>query len=204
MTPAPANEAEAEGRGGYRCMPRAEIADGRYAVRAVEPAHIEAIRLWRNAQIDVLRQAAPITPQQQLDYYARAIWPAKTAAEPCDILLIYLEDEKPIGYGGLVHIAWAYRRAEVSFLLDPDVQRDDQVLAALFAQFLKLMKELAFRDLGLMRLHTETYAMRHVHIATLEACGFQREGCLRHHVIVDGCPTDALLHGCLADDSTGA
>ncbi|MEO3428959.1 GNAT family N-acetyltransferase [Pelagibius sp. CAU 1746] len=200
MSKAGLSAAQAEGGGGYRCMPRAEIADGRYAVRAVEPAHIEAIRRWRNAQIDVLRQAAPISPQQQADYYAREIWPTKQAAEPRNILLIYLEDGEPIGYGGLVHIAWEHRRAEISFLLDPAVPRSDAELGALFAQFLKLMKELAFRDLGFIRLHTETYAIRHVHIATLEACGFRREGCLRHHVIIGGRPTDALLHGCLAGD----
>jgi len=187
------------GSGGYRCMPRAEIADGGYAVRAVEPEHIEAIRQWRNAQIDVLRQAAPISPQQQADYYVREIWPAKRLAEPRNILLIYLEDGRPIGYGGLVHIAWEHRRAEVSFLLDPAAVRSDAELAALFSRFLKLIKELADHDLGFIRLHTETYAIRHVHIATLEACGFRREGCLRRHVIIDGRPTDALLHGCLAD-----
>lgn len=194
------NEREASGSGSYRCMPRAEVADGRFAVRAVEPQHIEAIRRWRNAQIDVLRQSYPITPEQQVEYYAREIWPSKDTAEPRNILLIYLEDGKPIGYGGLVHIAWEHRRAEVSFLLDPAVPSSDAELGALFAEFLKLMKELAFRDLGLARLHTETYAVRHVHIATLEVCGFRREGCLRHHVRIDGRPTDALLHGCLADD----
>ncbi len=201
MSKAGLSAAKPEGSGGYRCMPRAEIADGRYAVRAVEPEHIEAIRQWRNAQIDVLRQATPISPQQQIDYYAREIWPTKLVAEPRNILLIYMEDGQPIGYGGLVHIAWEHRRAEVSFLLDPAVPRSDAELAALFAQFLSLMKVLAFRDLGFIRLHTETYAIRHVHIATLEACGFRREGLLRQHVIIGGRPTDALLHGCLADDT---
>lgn len=191
------------GSGGYRCMPRAEIAAGRYAVRAVEPPHIEAIRQWRNAQIDVLRQAQPISPPQQAAYYAREIWPDKDAAEPRNILLIYLEDGRPIGYGGLVHIAWQHRRAEVSFLLDPAVAHDDDGKAALFARFLDLMKTLAFDDLRLARLHTETYAMRQAHIATLEACGFRREGCLRHHVWIEGRPTDALLHGCLAAERDG-
>ncbi|WP_340120095.1 GNAT family N-acetyltransferase [Pelagibius sp. 7325] len=188
------------GSGGYRCMPRAEVADGRYAVRAVEPQHIEAIRCWRNAQIDVLRQSAPIASPQQAAYYAREIWPDKDAAEPRNILLIYLEDGRPIGYGGLVHIAWEHRRAEVSFLLDPAVARGDAELADLFARFLTLMKTLAFEDLGLARLHTETYALRLVHIATLEACGFRREGRLRGHVWINGQPVDSLLHGCLAAD----
>lgn len=194
------SEREATGSGGYRCMPRVVIAEGCHAVRAVEPQHIEAIRRWRNAQIDVLRQSAPISPTQQAEYYAREIWPSKDAAEPNNILLIYLKDGEPIGYGGLVHIAWEQRQAEVSYLLDPTVPRSEEENGVLFARFLQLIKVLAFEDLRLARLHTETYAMRHSHIATLEACGFKREGRRRHHVRVAGRPTDALLHGCLADD----
>lgn len=191
------------GSGGYRCMPRAEIADGRYAVRAVGPQHIESIRRWRNAQIDVLRQTQPITPEQQTAYYAREIWPDKDAAEPRNILLIYLKDGQPIGYGGLVHIAWEHRRAELSFLLDPAAAHGDDEKAAFFARFLELIKVLAFEDLTLARLHAETYAMRQAHIATLEASGFRREGCLRQHVWIGGKPVDAVLHGCLAGERHG-
>lgn len=189
------------GFGRYRCMPRAAITEGRYSVRAVEPEDIEAIRQWRNAQIDVLRQLQPIAPEQQVAYYAREIWPAKCVMEPRNILLLYLEDDRPIGYGGLVHISWENRRAEVSFLLDPAIPRGDAEVGALFRQFLRLMKILAFEDLGLSRLHTETFAMRNLHTSVLEDCGFKREGRLRSHVWIDGKPMDSLLHGLLAADN---
>src|SRR5690606_14638788 len=83
---------------GSKCMPRRELRHGAFAIRAVGPEHIEAIRQWRNAQIDVLRQSAPISPSQQEAYYATHVWPVMALDEPQNILLIFLEGERAIGY----------------------------------------------------------------------------------------------------------
>ena len=184
------------GRGGYRCMPRATIAHGRHAVRAVEPAHIEAIRQWRNAKMDVLRQSQPISPEQQVAYYAREIWPTMYDTEPPNILLVYLEDDRPIGYGGLVHIDWLGKHAEVSFLLDPALTTDGGLYRNHQLRFLALIQELAFDDLGFEYLTTETYAHREAHIANLEAAGFVRIEVIPLAVQVNGVRTDAIMHRC--------
>jgi len=196
--------AENVAEGGYRCMPREVIAAGDYTLTAVHPEHIEDIRQWRNAQIDVLRQSAPITPEEQRDYFARTIWPDKAVATPKNLLLSYAERGRVIGYGGLVHIAWEHRRAEVSFLLRTEMTQDSARCQALFARYLGLIKELAFGDLGLARLCTETFAIRPDYVRTLERSGFVAEGVLRHHVIIQGRPVDSLMHGCLARDAEGA
>jgi len=181
----------------YSCMPRPELHMEEFSVRAVQPSHIESIRGWRNAQMDVLRQSAPISPAQQRDYYAANVWPAMAMPEPSNILLIFERRGAPIGYGGLVHVAWAHRRAEISFLLDPALVNAPDEYARCFGAFLSLMKELAFEDLDFERLFTETYATRQHHISILEANGFRFEGTLKHHVILDGRPVDSLMHGCL-------
>lgn len=190
-----------DGRGPYRVMrQRPVLSDGSITARAVEPEDIELIRGWRNAQIDVLRQTREITAEEQVAYFERAVWPDKASDQPSNILLGLLEDGRIIGYGGLVHIAWDYSRAEVSFLLATGIAQDDAVVATLFATWLELMQTLAFDDLGLSRLTTETYAMRTLHIRLLEEAGFRREGLLRQHVRVGGRPMDAVVHGCLATD----
>ena len=102
-----------------------------------------------------------------------------------------------IGYGGLVHIAWEHRRAEISFLLDPARVAAPGSYAVDYANFLSLIKEIAFECLGLHRLFTETYATRTHHISVLEDSEFRHEGVLRDHVIIEGRPVDSLLHGCL-------
>lgn len=190
-----------EGAGPYRVMSKRPVLhDGSVVVRAVEPEHIEAIRCWRNAQIDVLRQSRAITAEEQVAYFERAIWPDKASDHPSNILLGLFEDGRIIGYGGLVHIAWDYARAEVSFLLATEIAQDEAVVSPLFATWLRQMQRLAFDDLGLSRLTTETYAMRALHLRVLDDAGFQREGLLRQHVRVGGRPMNAVVHGCLASD----
>ncbi|MEX1153171.1 GNAT family N-acetyltransferase [Parvibaculum sp.] len=181
----------------YRCMPRSELRTQTFRMRAVQPGHIENIRLWRNAQMDVLRQEVPIAPEEQEAYYAAHVWPAMALERPANILLVLEEGESALGYGGLVHIAWAHKRAELSFLLRPDVAQDEEAYGRCFSVFLDLMKNLAFEYLDFHRLFTETYAMRTHHISILEANGFDREGIMRDHVIIEGKPVDALIHGCL-------
>lgn len=185
---------------GYRCLPFNEMADDTCSLRAVQPKDIEAIRQWRNAQMDVLRQAEPISVEAQRAYFARAVWPAMEEAEPANLLLAFSEGEQLIGYGGLVHVSWPHRRAEVSFLLRPDLAANEGSYCSLFGAYLGLIKRLAFEGLGMNRLWTETYAFRDAHIATLEAAGFRPEGRMREHVVIDGRSTDSLIHGCLKDD----
>lgn len=182
----------------YIVMPRPRLEDGELTLRAVQPADIEAIRQWRNAQMDVLRQNTVITPEAQQRYFAEHVWPGKTSPQPRQILLAIERHGQLIGYGGLVHIAWAYRRAEISFLLEPRLERDTPVLADCFNRFLRLLQTLAFEDLQLQRLTTETYAHRPVHIQALESVGHRLEGRLKDHVVVDGKPCDALVHGLIA------
>ncbi|HEV2568135.1 GNAT family N-acetyltransferase [Sphingomonas sp.] len=181
-------------------MPRPAVGNGQRRLRAVGRDDIESIRLWRNAQMSVLRQAKAITRQEQISYFEQHIWPSLDQPQPANILLAYEEDRNLIGYGGLVHVAWEHRRAEVSFLLKPQLTTEIQVYSDYFGSFLALLKEAAFTDLSLERVWTETYAIRRHHVEVLESSGFRLEGVMRRHVLIDGQFTDSLIHGCLRDD----
>lgn len=184
----------------YQIMPRSCLIDRDLLIRAVKPDDIEFIRQWRNAQMDVLRQSTLITPDAQQRYFEQFIWPDKLLPEPRQILLAIEYRGQLIGYGGLVHISWSYRRAEISFLLKPSFENDTSVLRDLFYRYLALVQELAFEDLNLNRLTTETYENRVNHIEVLEASGHRLEGVLRDHVIVKGKLTSALVHAILAHE----
>jgi len=183
---------------GYQCMPRPELKEGPYSIIAVQESHIEPIRRWRNAQMHVLRQFAKISAAQQEAYFQTHIWPDKHSPEPKNLLLAILENKDLIGYGGLVHIAWPHLRAEVSFLLKTELTTPPSRYSLHFASFLRLIKTLAFEDLRLERLYTETFAIREHHIAVLESSGFRREGVSKSHVRIDGRPVDSYWHGCLS------
>lgn len=181
----------------YACLPADPLREGDFSLCTVQDEHLEAIRQWRNAQIDVLRQAEPLTVEQQVRYYQDHIWPTLDEPHPRNLLLTFLEGERPVGYGGLVHIAWEHRRAEVSFLMDPEFTRDPAVYERYFAVFLRLLQRLAFGELGFYRLFTECYAIRGEQIRLLEKHGFQLEGRMRGHVHIGGAPVDSLIHGLL-------
>ena len=183
----------------YACLIRKKISYEGYSIRTVEAGDIESIRQWRNAQMDVLRQKNEISQADQLAYYDQYVWPTLSCPHPKNILLAYLKNDQLIGYGGLVHISWEDRRGEVSFLLDPLRTCDQQAYRRDFLVFLSLIKSLAFEDLSLQKLFTETFASRGYHIGVLEDAGFSLEGRMRQHVTINGQSVDSLLHGCLKD-----
>ena len=176
-------------------MPRAELREGAFCASAVQPEHIEQIRNWRNAQLNVLRQIDPISEADQVAYFDREIWPNKSKLHPTNILLIYRCDDTVIGYGGLVHICWPVSRAEVSFLTDPESVVNSDSYRQAFETWLTLMKSLAFDNLNLRRLTAETYTTRPQNLQVLDDAGFEREGVHREHVVIDGVKHDSILHG---------
>jgi RimJ/RimL family protein N-acetyltransferase len=181
----------------YDCLDVDAVVQGDRRLLPVRHQDLVRIMHWRNAQLNVLRQKEPLTPEQQERYYQGVLVPSYAEKQPRQILFSYLQGQELIGYGGLVHIAWEDRRAEVSFLLDPDRTKDPRVYAQDFALYLSLIKETAFKHLGFTRIFTETYDIRPHHISILESNGFHFEGRLNSHVWIDGQPVDSLMHGCV-------
>jgi carbamoyl-phosphate synthase large subunit len=181
----------------YRCLRQQERRLGDHAIVPVQDEHIEAIRRWRNDQIDVLRQPCPLSPADQAAYYERLIWPSMEEARPAQILFMLTHAGRLVGYGGLVHLAWEHRRAELSFLLDTAIAGDLDQVELHFRAHIALMLEVAFEDLGFHRVCTETYDIRPHIIAIMESAGFAREGRMRDHVVIAGRHRDSLVHGCV-------
>jgi RimJ/RimL family protein N-acetyltransferase len=59
------------------------------------------------------------------------------------------------------------------------------------------MKILAFEDLKLERLYTETYSIRPEYISVLENSGFECEGVLKNHIRIKNQPLNSFIHGCV-------
>ena len=165
---------------------------------------IEALRQFRNAQLDVLRQAAPISIEQQERWYDEVVAPTQRESQPSMMLVsILAEGDDFIGYGGLTNIDWTSRRAEVSFLVDPERAHAPDAYRRDMRAFLEFLKRWGFGELGFNRLFTETYAFRESHIAILEQAGFTLEGRLRQHVLTGGELMDSIMHGLLSTDWRG-
>ena len=185
----------------YRPLPQAEYHHDAYRLVPIRYNDREPIRAWRNAQLDVLRQAAPLTSEQQDAYFQRIVLPLFEQEKPGQLLFSLLHNDELVAYGGLVHISWADLRAEVSFLVDPARAAAPAAYRQDFRAHLRLLGQVAFKGLKFNRLFTETYDIRPAHIAILEETGFQLEGRLRQHIqLATGTFTDSLMHGQLAAD----
>ncbi|MDI1291032.1 MAG: GNAT family N-acetyltransferase [bacterium] len=185
--------------GRYACVDLSGLSDGRYSLRPLTWDDREPIRHWRNEQIEILRQSAPLAEADQDRYYDEVIRPQMTQSHPGQVLAAFVEDDALIGYGGIVHIAWPHRRGEVSFITATDRQSPDQFSQDL-SVFLRLVGSLALR-LGLHRLTTETYEFRAAFVSELEAAGYVQEGRLREHVWTGDEFIDSLSHGVLLPGS---
>ncbi|MBT9172537.1 MAG: hypothetical protein DDT21_00923 [Syntrophomonadaceae bacterium] len=187
----------------YLCLKEKVYKDGEYFLVTIRKADMLLIKKWRNEQIEVLRQKSLLTDEDQNRYYDQVISPSIISAAPEIVLFSCLLMDNCIGYGGLTNIDWIAKRAEVTFLLDSELPKDHRQYQYYFDRFLKLLKKIAFNDLKLHRLFTETYDLRPYHIFVLENNGFKFEGRMRQHIYLEkeGRYIDSLIHGCLENNA---
>ena len=192
----------------FRCLKTQRFTRSDLTLVPLRKQDLGAIKTWRNAQIDVLRQKRLLSDADQETYWTRVIAPSFQQEQPAQLLFSLLhrpcEDSQAtrlIGYGGLVHLDWDAARAEVSFLLDPALAEDPEVYAQIFGTYLRLIQGVAFKELSLHRLTTETFDLREHHVRLLERANFRLEGRLRDHVRIGSRLVDSLLHGLLEPDA---
>ena len=89
-----------------------------YCLVPLREEDMELIMKWRNEQIDVLRQKKPLTKDQQHDYFNQVVMKSFRDNKPDCVLFSFLINYVCIGYGGLVHIDWKSKTAELSFIVD--------------------------------------------------------------------------------------
>ena len=181
----------------YRILPKKEIVHNGLIARTVSLEDIEFIRKCRNSQKEILRQNKNIEADEQLRYYKEVVWSQLNFENPNLILLSLFRNKQIIGYGGLVHISWENKRAEVSFVVSEDIRNDKNLYESTFSDFLTIIKKISFESLNLSRIYTETFDIRPLHISILEKNGFNLEGRLISHVIINSDEIDSLMHGCL-------
>lgn len=179
----------------YSCLSNQIFSFKDYQVLPLREEDIFEIKNWRNMQIDVLRQNKILTNEDQKNYFDKIILKSFTEENPKIILFSFLQGKICIGYGGLTNIDWLSKRAEISFLLNPENIKKNEVYEDNFSAFLSLMKMVAFEELKFNRLFTETFNIRPLHISILERNGFKLEGVMKEHVLINGKFTDSLIHG---------
>ena len=183
----------------YKCLKSLKYEDDDYSIVSLREQDIYKIKDWRNAQMDVLRQNKKLTDNDQEIYFKQAILPTFSQNYPKQILFSFLKSKKCIGYGGLTNIDWESKRGEMSFLVDKELTKNDEIYTNLFISYIKLLKIVTFEELKFNRLFTETFDIRPLHISILETCGFHFEGKMKQHVLINDKFVDSLIHGFLKE-----
>ena len=165
---------------------------GRYSLVPLRYEDRFLIMRWRNQQIYHLRQQRPLTEEDQQRYFDTVVAGLFDRPQPEQVLFSYLGDGLCIGYGGLVHINWVDRVAEVSFIMD--TARESEEFALHWTNYLTMLREVAFGDLRLHKLFTYAFDLRPHLYPVLEACGFVREATLKEHCLYQGQYRDVVIH----------
>lgn len=150
------------------------------------------IMKWRNEQIYHLRQSKPLTEEDQNNYFNNVVSKLFEEEKPNQILFSYLENDKCIGYGGLVHINWIDNNAEISFIMNTELEKNE--FHKHWGIFLELLEQLAFNELKLHKLYTYAFDLRPHLYEAIELKGYQKEAVLKEHCIFGGKYKNVIIH----------
>jgi hypothetical protein len=164
------------------------ILEEKYSLFPIRYEDKEKIRKWRNEQIALLRQKEILTEQSQESYFLNIVAANFKQRFPHQLLFGFFENDELIGYGGLVHIDWNSKNAEISFLLDTKKSGEDEYLV-LFKSFLSLIQEVA-KMTSMHKVYTFGYNLAKYRFQPLISSGFIEEANLKDHISIDG----QLLH----------
>lgn len=171
----------------------------RYSLQLLRPEDAETIRVWRNAQLPVLRQPDPIGRWAQQQYFRRLAC-ERLSLTPPQILLGLRVGETLVGYGGLTHINWRLAQSELSYLGDPARSADDYYYG--LCSFLEMLLPIAFKTLNLHRIWHEVYddfesGRPRTHLDAIADFGFRPEGVLVDHAMIGERYVNSTVYGLL-------
>ena len=157
------------------------------------------IMQWRNQQMYHLRQDELITVEDQEEYFSKVVSNLFDQDKPNQILFSYLENDICIGYGGLVHINWSNKDAEISFLLNSDFEK--KIFKTNWKVFLNLIESVAFKELKLYEIYTHAYDIRPKLFEVLEECGYEKKEVIKNSYNYNNSKVDTVIHSKIKNEN---
>lgn len=177
----------------YKCLNKNTFTEGNYTLVPLRDEDKYEILEWRNSQIDILRQQAPLTRESQENYFKKVITPHFEQEKPNQILWSFLLNNKLIGYGGLVHIDWEAKHGEISFLLCNEHNTNVTQFKKDWKVFLNQITNIAFNELKLNKIHTYAYDIRNYYFDVMYEADFIKESTLKEHIVINNKLCDILV-----------
>lgn len=150
------------------------------------------IMKWRNEQLYHLRQQKPLIELDQKKYFSNVVAHLFQEDKPQQILFSYLDGEKCIGYGGLVHINWVDKNAEISFIMATEVEREN--FSNHWSTYLNLIEEVAFKELKMHKIYVYAFDLRPHLYTVLIQNGYVKEAELKEHCFFNQEYISVVIH----------
>lgn len=176
----------------YKALNKQVFAIGEYSIVPIRFEDRYDIMKWRNEQVYHLRQNGLLTKEDQDKYFENIVNKLFDQKNPNQILFSFLKGGECIGYGGLVHINWQDKNAEISFIMDTELETGNS--EKYWSEYLELIEQVAFTDLMFHKIFTYAYDLRPKVITMLEKFGFLKEALLKEHKLFNNSYIDVLIH----------
>ncbi len=176
----------------YQVLNKQVFSNREYSLVPIRYEDRHKIMQWRNEQIYHLRQNRPLTAEDQDHYFNNVIVNLFDKERPDQVLFSYLENDKCIGYGGLVHINWLDKNAEISFVIDTTREREE--FHKHWSVYLALIEEVAFKELLIHKVYTYAFDLRPHLYEVLQENAYIKEALLKEHASFGGKFIDVVVH----------
>jgi RimJ/RimL family protein N-acetyltransferase len=184
----------------YKALEQQVHSFGKFTIMPIRFEDRFDIMKWRNEQMYHLRQDKPLIEKDQNAYFKNVINKLFDHVQPNQILFSYLKNDTCIGYGGLVHINWVDKNAEISFIMNTQLEKE--YFKQHWSTYLKLIEEVAFTELNIHKIFTYAYDLRPMLFDVLSESQYVEEGRLREHIFIEKKATDVLIHSKINRDLT--
>ena len=176
----------------YKVLNKKEFCNNNFKIIPIRYEDRWDIMQWRNEQIYHLRQSKPLIKEDQENYFKNIINKLFEEEQPSQLLFSYLENDICIGYGGLVHINWIDKNAEISFIIKTSLEKD--YFSFHWSNYLKLIEKVAFEELKFHKIFTYAFDLRPQLYIVLENSNYKKEAILKEHCLFEGEFKDVVIH----------
>lgn len=184
----------------YKVLNSQQFSKDEYSIVPIRYEDRLDILKWRNEQIYHLRQEKKLTKEDQDYYFTKVVNSLFDSEKPSQLLFSYLQKDVCIGYGGLVHINWVDKNAEISFIMNTKLEK--YFFKKHWSIFLELIEQVAFRELSFHKLCTYAFDVRPHIYDVIESFGYIKEATLKEHCLFNGEFKDVIMHRKFNNQST--
>lgn len=176
----------------YNCLTNSIFQQGPFSIVPLRYEDRLDILKWRNEQIYHLRQDKLLTIEDQENYFNTVVDKLFDQKQPNQILFSYIENGECIGYGGLVHINWIDKNAEISFIMNTVLEKDN--FKKHWGIYLELIEKIAFQELKFHKIFVYAFNLRPNLYKALEGSGYIEDARLKEHCFFNNKFIDVLIY----------